>query len=223
MGWDADAASAFRQPDSTAAARVCAANGMVRPCSYLTEWRWEGTLRTPYPTNQCDRCHSGSSRQNSFHVVGLDQRGAIVLRQKWSRGQVERVSPTCMPVGMEACRHAHLSRKLQSLGHDAADAGEIRASLSERAEERFPRREGDRRGGTTPDGELLPPRQPAARLPGAALVRRTAGQPAHRYRRPDSCLPAGPRVAVRRGRFLRTELPRILATRSDVLRHGWCM
>ena len=27
--------------------------------------------------------------KNSFHVVGLDQRGAIVLRQKWSRGQVE--------------------------------------------------------------------------------------------------------------------------------------
>jgi transposase len=27
--------------------------------------------------------------KNSFHVVGLDQRGAIMLRQKWSRGQVE--------------------------------------------------------------------------------------------------------------------------------------
>jgi hypothetical protein len=25
----------------------------------------------------------------AFHVVGLDQRGAIVLRQRWSRGQVE--------------------------------------------------------------------------------------------------------------------------------------
>ena len=24
--------------------------------------------------------------KNSFHIVGLDQRGAIVLRQKWSRG-----------------------------------------------------------------------------------------------------------------------------------------
>ena len=27
--------------------------------------------------------------KNSFHVVGLDGRGAIVLRQKWPRGQVE--------------------------------------------------------------------------------------------------------------------------------------
>ena len=31
--------------------------------------------------------------KNSFHVVGHDVRGAIVLRQKWSRGQVERGSP----------------------------------------------------------------------------------------------------------------------------------
>jgi transposase len=27
--------------------------------------------------------------KNSFHIVGQDGRGAIVLRQKWSRGQVE--------------------------------------------------------------------------------------------------------------------------------------
>jgi transposase len=27
--------------------------------------------------------------KNSFHVVGHDRRGAIVLRQKWSRRQVE--------------------------------------------------------------------------------------------------------------------------------------
>jgi transposase len=33
--------------------------------------------------------------KSSFHVVGLDQRGAIVLRQKWSRGQWKLGSPTC--------------------------------------------------------------------------------------------------------------------------------
>jgi hypothetical protein len=27
--------------------------------------------------------------KNSFHVVGNDKRGSIVLRQKWSRGQIE--------------------------------------------------------------------------------------------------------------------------------------
>jgi transposase len=60
--------------------------------------------------------------KNSLHVVGLDQRGAIVLRQKWSRGQIEaRLAniPPCL-IGMEACVGAHhLSRTLQSLGHDA--------------------------------------------------------------------------------------------------------
>jgi len=33
--------------------------------------------------------------KNSFHVVGLDRRGAIVLRQKWSRGRSKRGSPQC--------------------------------------------------------------------------------------------------------------------------------
>jgi hypothetical protein len=27
--------------------------------------------------------------KNSFHVIGHDERGAIALRQRWSRGQVE--------------------------------------------------------------------------------------------------------------------------------------
>jgi len=46
--------------------------------------------------------------ENSFHVVGHDARGAIVLRQKWSRGQVEaRLAniPPCL-IGMEACAGA---------------------------------------------------------------------------------------------------------------------
>ena len=60
--------------------------------------------------------------KNSFHLVGQDRRGRIVLRQKWSRGQVEaRLAnlPPCL-IGMEACVGAHhLSRKLKALGHDA--------------------------------------------------------------------------------------------------------
>ena len=60
--------------------------------------------------------------KNSFHVVGHDERGSIVLRQKWSRGQLEaRLAnmPACL-IGMEACVGAHhLSRKLTALGHDA--------------------------------------------------------------------------------------------------------
>jgi transposase len=60
--------------------------------------------------------------KNSFHIVGQDGRGEIVLRQRWSRGQVEarfvNMSP-CL-IGMEACVGAHhLSRQLRALGHDA--------------------------------------------------------------------------------------------------------
>jgi hypothetical protein len=101
---------------------------------------WSG--RAPAPT--CESCWEGVSVErstamsnksiatiatmgidigkNSFHVVALDRRGAIVLRQKWSRGQVEArlaQTPACL-IGMEACVGAHqLSRKLQSHGHDA--------------------------------------------------------------------------------------------------------
>jgi hypothetical protein len=60
--------------------------------------------------------------KNSFHIVGHDKRGAIMLQQKWSRGQVEtRLAnlPPCL-IGMEACVGAHhLSRKPRMLGHDA--------------------------------------------------------------------------------------------------------
>ena len=60
--------------------------------------------------------------KNSFHIVGQDRHGALVLRQKWSRGQVETRLANLSPclIGMEACVGAHhLSRKLQALGHDA--------------------------------------------------------------------------------------------------------
>lgn len=60
--------------------------------------------------------------KNSFHVVGHDARGAIVLRQKWSRGHVEAQlgnMQACL-IGMEARVGAHhLSGKRASLGHDA--------------------------------------------------------------------------------------------------------
>src|ERR1700737_4237676 len=103
-------------------------NGMVRPCSCPASQRsWQGGAK--------DKEHAMSQTpntaiavigidigKNSFHVVGHDARGAIVLRQKWSRGQVEaRLAniPPCL-IGMEACVGAHhLSRKLASLGHDA--------------------------------------------------------------------------------------------------------
>ena len=44
--------------------------------------------------------------KNTFHLVGLDRRGAIVLRTKVSRSQLERRLanvPSCL-VGLEAVR-----------------------------------------------------------------------------------------------------------------------
>jgi hypothetical protein len=54
--------------------------------------------------------------KNSFHVVDLDPRGAIVLRQKWSRVQVAirlATMPPCL-IGMNRVGPHHLSRKLKS-------------------------------------------------------------------------------------------------------------
>jgi transposase len=61
--------------------------------------------------------------KNSFHIVGQDERGAIVLRQKWSRGQVEaRFAniPPCL-VGMEAASARIISAA--NLGHLATMPG----------------------------------------------------------------------------------------------------
>jgi transposase len=59
--------------------------------------------------------------KNSFHLVGQDQRGAIVLRIKLSRSQLaQRLAnvPPCL-IGMEACAGAHhIGRQLQALGQD---------------------------------------------------------------------------------------------------------
>src|SRR2546428_4040466 len=59
--------------------------------------------------------------KNTFHLVGLDQRGAIVLQLKCSRAQLERRLaniPRCL-IGMEACSGAHyIGRQLAALGHD---------------------------------------------------------------------------------------------------------
>ncbi len=59
--------------------------------------------------------------KNTFHLVGLDTRGAIVLQLKLSRGQIERrlANLPCCLIGMEACSGAHhIGRRLTELGHD---------------------------------------------------------------------------------------------------------
>jgi len=59
--------------------------------------------------------------KNVFHLIGLNERGAITLRQRLSRRQLEARLTTMSPclVGMEACVGAHhLGRQLRALGHE---------------------------------------------------------------------------------------------------------
>ena len=60
--------------------------------------------------------------KTTFHVIGFNARGEIVLRRKFSRNQLLRFTSNRqqMLIGMEACGGAHfLSRALQTQGHDA--------------------------------------------------------------------------------------------------------
>jgi len=161
--------------------------------------------------------------KNSFHVVGLDQRGAIVLRQKWSRGQVEaRLAniPPCL-IGMEACVGAHhLSRKLQSYGHDARmmPARYVR-----------PYSKGQKNDFRDAEAIAEAVLRPTMKFVATKTVGQLDLQALHRVRERLVSQRTGITnqirafllergVAVRQGlRYLRTELPIILGTRSDVL------
>ena len=161
--------------------------------------------------------------KNSFHVVGHDKRGAIVLRQKFSRGQIEtRLAnmPPCL-VGMEACVGAHhLSRKLNSLGHDARlmPAKYVR-----------PYAKGQKNDFNDAEAIAEAVQRPTMKFVATKTVDQLDLQALHRVRERfvgqrtgivnqirAFMLERG--IAVRQGiRFLRTELPIILATRTDVL------
>jgi transposase len=161
--------------------------------------------------------------KNSFHVVGHDQRGAIVLRQKWSRGQVEvRFAnlPPCL-VGMEACVGAHhLSRKLQLLGDNARlmPAKYVR-----------PYSKGQKNDFRDAEAIAEAVQRPTMKFVATKTADQLDLQALHRVRERlvsqrtviinqirAFLLERG--VAVRQGlHFLRAELPGILATRTDVL------
>jgi transposase len=161
--------------------------------------------------------------KNSFHIVGLDQRGAIVLRQKWSRNQVEaRLSnmPPCL-IGMEACVGAHhLSRKLNALGHDARlmPARYVR-----------PYSKGQKNDFRDAEAIAEAVQRPTMKFVATKTADQLDLQALHRVRERLVSQRTGiinqiraflldRGIAVRQGqRFLRAELPRILATPPDVL------
>src|SRR5262249_34177368 len=92
--------------------------------------------------------------KNSFHIVGLDRRGAIVLRSE----VVPRPSGnTARQPAAVSDRHGGLRRRPPSepqahiaWSRRSADASQICPSLLERAEERLPRYRGNCRGGAAP-------------------------------------------------------------------------
>ena len=161
--------------------------------------------------------------KNSFHVVGLDSRGAIVLRQKWSRGQIEaRLAnmPACL-IGMEACVGAHhLSRKLGTLGHDARlmPAKYVR-----------PYSKGQKNDFRDAEAIAEAVQRPTMKFVATKTAEQLDLQALHRVRERLVSQRTGiinqiraflleRGIAVRQGlRFLRVELPRLLATPPDVL------
>ncbi len=60
--------------------------------------------------------------KNTLHLIGLDDKGAIVLREKIARGRIAaRLAnvPRCL-IGIEAGMATHyVARELSALGHDA--------------------------------------------------------------------------------------------------------
>src|SRR5258708_10168112 len=202
---------------------------MVRPCSCPTGavcWEGASVKRSTAMSNKSIATIATMGidiGKNSFHVVGLDQRGAIVLRQKWSRGQIEARTanmPPCL-IGREACVGAHhLSRKLQALGHDARlmPAKYVRAySKGQKNDFR--------------DAEAIaePVQRPTMKFVATKTADQLDLQALHRVRERlvrqrtgiinqirAFLLERG--ISARQGlRFLRTELPGILAKRSDAL------
>jgi len=161
--------------------------------------------------------------KNSFHIIGQNQRGAIVLRQKWSRGQVEaRLAnlPPCL-IGMEACVGAHhLSRTLKALGHDARlmPAKYVR-----------PYSKGQKNDYRDAEAIAEAVQRPTMKFVATKTADQLDLQALHRVRERfvgrrtgiinqirAFLLERG--IAVRQGlRFLRAELPGILATRTEAL------
>jgi transposase len=69
--------------------------------------------------------------KNTFHLVGLDSRGAIAMRIKVSRNQLIRWLvnlPPCL-IGLEAGSGSHhIARQIEPLGHDVRLMSAIPAS-----------------------------------------------------------------------------------------------
>src|ERR1700747_1187795 len=161
--------------------------------------------------------------KNTLHMVGLDASGAIVLREKVSRGRSgSRLAnlPPCL-IGIEAGMATHyVARELAALGHNVKQVPPAYAR---------PFRQGHKNDFRDAHAVAEAVQRPTTRFVPAKTNEQLELQSLHRVRSrlvsertavinqiPDFLLEHG--ILVRQGqRFLRHLLPEILAKRTDVL------
>jgi transposase len=151
---------------------MTSANGMDRPCSRphrLSES--DGASKDTRSTSnvpddkRCIRQHHWHRyRQEHLHLIGLDEQGMIVLREKLARGRIGgRLAnvPPCL-IGIEAGMGTHyVARELISLGHDVrqvppAYAKPFRQTHKNDFRDAYAIAEAVRRHGTVPLAGRLP-------------------------------------------------------------------
>lgn len=58
--------------------------------------------------------------KSSFHLIGMDGRGKVIVQQKLTRGRLEQYVANLHPclVGVEPVRAHHIGRRPGAFGHD---------------------------------------------------------------------------------------------------------
>ena len=172
----------------------------------------------------CSRPHNCiDTGKNTLHLIGLDDKGAIVLREKLTRGRIAaRLAnvPPCL-IGIEAGMATHcVARELIALGHDVKQAPPVYAK---------PFRQGHKNDFRDADAIAEAVQRPSTRCVPVKTDDQLDLQALHRVRSRlisertavinqirGFLLEHG--IPVRQGlRFLRQQLPDILAKRIDVL------
>ena len=161
--------------------------------------------------------------KNTLHMIGLDEKGAIVLREKVSRDRIAARLvniPPCL-VGIEAGMATHyMSRDLLALGHEVKQVPPAYAK---------PFRQGHKNDFRDAHAVAEAVQRPSTRCVPVKTDDQLDLQALHRVRSRligdrtavinqlrGFLLEHG--IAVRQGpRFLRQQLPQLLATRTDVL------
>ena len=161
--------------------------------------------------------------KNTLHLVGLDDKGAVVLREKLARGRIAaRLAnmPPCL-IGIEAGMATHyVARELLVLGHDVRQVPPAYAK---------PFRQGHKNDFRDAHAIAEAVQRPSTHCVPVKTDAQLELQALHRVRSRliggrtavinqirSFLLERG--IAVRQGlRFLRQQLPQVLATRTDVL------